>query len=153
MGKIKTASELQKTILNLKRKKKTIVFTNGCFDLLHPGHLKILNTAKRKGDIVVVGLNSDFSVKKIKGKKRPILSQKARAKILENIASVDFIVIFNQTTPYALIKKLKPDVLVKGGDWKNTQIVGRNLVKRICRVKISPGYSTSRIIRTIKKNA
>ena len=118
MGKIKNLKSLEADISSLKRKGKKIVFTNGCFDILHLGHLKILKEAKSKGDILVVGLNSDASIKKIKGPSRPIVNQRTRAKLLANMIGVDYVIIFNQATPYNLIKKIKPDILVKGGDWK-----------------------------------
>jgi len=153
MGKIKSLKRLQKIISKLKKQDKTIAFTNGCFDLIHPGHLKILAAAKKQGDVLIVGLNSDSSVKKIKGSKRPILNQNARSQILESIGIVDFIVLFQGKTPYSLIKKLRPDILVKGEDWGKDEVIGSNLVKKTYRVKMHPGYSTSRIITHIKKNA
>jgi len=103
-----------------------LFFTNGCYDLIHPGHLKVLSDAKAKGDILIVGLNSDASIKKIKGPKRPILSQKARSTILEYIEIIDYIIIFSQETPYELIKQIKPDILVKGGDWGKDKIIGNS---------------------------
>ena len=151
MGKLKTPAFLSKEITRLKDRGKKIVFTNGCFDILHPGHLKILKQAKKFGDILIVGLNSDLSVRKIKGKKRPILNEKARAQILEAIDIVDFIVLFKEATPYLLIKKIKPDILVKGGDWKKQDIVGNDIAGKVCRVKIYPGYSTTAIINKIKR--
>ena len=138
--------------MRLKGNNKRIVFTNGCFDILHLGHLKILEEAKKKGDILIVGLNSDASIRKIKGLKRPIISQKGRAKLLANMIQVDYVIIFNQATPYSLIKKIKPDILVKGGDWKQSEIVGNELVKKIYRVKLCLGHSTTNIINKIKKN-
>ncbi|MDP8289925.1 MAG: D-glycero-beta-D-manno-heptose 1-phosphate adenylyltransferase [Candidatus Susulua stagnicola] len=152
MGKIKNLKNLESDISNLKRKGKTIVFTNGCFDILHLGHLKILKEAKQKGDILVVGLNSDTSIKKIKGPQRPIVNQKTRANILANMIGVDYVILFNQATPYNLIKRIKPDILVKGGDWKQDKIVGNELVKKVYRVKLCPGHSTTSIINKIKKS-
>ena len=152
MGKIKNLKNLESDISNLKRKGKTIVFTNGCFDILHLGHLKILKEAKQKGDILVVGLNSDASIKQIKGPKRPIVNQKTRAKILANMIGVDYVILFNQATPYNLIKRIKPDILVKGGDWKQDKIVGNELVKKVYRVKLCLGHSTTNIINKIKKS-
>lgn len=150
MTKIKKISQLQKEISRLRKKGRTIVFTNGCFDILHPGHVKILRQAKQKGDVLIVGLNSDLSIKKIKGPQRPILDERARAKVLSALAAVDYIITFNEPTPYQLIQKIKPDILVKGGDWDRSSIVGRDLVKKIYRVKICPGYSTTNIIKKIK---
>ena len=152
MGKIKNLKGLKKDISRLKRKGKIIVFTNGCFDILHLGHLKILNVARQKGDVLIVGLNSDSSIQKIKGSKRPILTQDARAKLLANMIQVDYVVIFSEATPYNLIKRIKPDVLVKGGDWKKDKIVGNKLVKKVYRVKLCPGHSTTRIINKIKRD-
>ena len=152
MGKIKNLKDLKKDISKLKRKGKKIVFTNGCFDILHLGHLKILKEAKQKGDILIVGLNSDSSIKKIKGPKRPIVDQKTRAMLLSNIIGVDYVVIFNEATPYNLIKKINPDILVKGGDWKKDKIVGSDLIKKVYRVKLRSGHSTTQIINKIKKS-
>ena len=152
MGKIKNLKSLEADISSLKRKGKKIVFTNGCFDILHLGHLKILKEAKSKGDILVVGLNSDASIKKIKGPSRPIVNQRTRAKLLANMIGVDYVIIFNQATPYNLIKKIKPDILVKGGDWKQEKIVGNELVKKVYRVKLCLGHSTTSIINKIKKS-
>ena len=152
MGKIKSLKELKKAVSGLKRQGKKIVFTNGCFDILHLGHLKILNEARKKGDVLIVGLNSDSSIKRIKGSKRPILTQDARAKLLANMIGVDYVVIFSEATPYNLIKTIKPDVLVKGGDWKKDKIVGNKLVKKIHSVKLCSGHSTTRIINKIKKS-
>tara|TARA_B100000315_G_C14322370_1_gene471347 strand:+ start:221 stop:679 length:459 start_codon:yes stop_codon:yes gene_type:complete len=151
MGKIKTISTLKTEISRLKKKGKKIVFTNGCFDLLHPGHLKILSDAKKKGDILIVGINSDSSIKKIKPSGRPILDERARAKILEALELVDFVVLFKEKTPYNLIKKIKPDILVKGGDWGKDQIIGSDLVGKVYRIKLYPGYSTTNIINKIKR--
>ena len=153
MGKIKKISSLKKIITRLKKENKRIVFTNGCFDLIHPGHIKVLKDAKRQGDVLVVGLNSDSSVKKIKGKTRPILDEEARAEMLEAIAVVDYIVIFSEENPYSVIKEIKPDVLVKGGDWSKKEIIGGNLVGKIYRVKLKPSFSSTRIIEKIKRSA
>ncbi len=136
-------------------KDKTVVFTNGCFDLLHPGHIYLLEQAKSLGDILVVGLNSDNSVKRLKGEKRPIYSQKERAYMLSSLSCVDFIVIFEEDTPYNLIKSLKPDVLVKGNDWELDKVVGRDIVEKeggkIFLISVLENYSTSMIIEKIKK--
>lgn len=152
MSKIKSVKELKIIITRLKGKGKKIVFTNGCFDILHPGHLKILNQASQKGDVLVVGLNSDSSIRKIKGPKRPILNQKARANLLATMIPVNYVVIFNETTPYNLIKRIKPDILVKGGDWQKDKIVGNELVRKVYRIKLYPGSSTTGIIDKIKKS-
>jgi len=151
MSKLKTPQFLRKEVLRLKRKGKKVVFTNGCFDLLHPGHLSIFDSAKKQGDILIVGLNSDSSVRKIKGRNRPILNEKARVRMLEALALIDFIVLFRETDPYQIIKKIRPNVLVKGGDWKKRDIIGADLVDKVHRVKICPGYSTTRIMNKIKR--
>ncbi|MFA6280953.1 MAG: adenylyltransferase/cytidyltransferase family protein [Candidatus Omnitrophota bacterium] len=150
MGKVKALLPLQKIISSLKKKGNRIVFTNGCFDILHPGHIKILKEAKSKGDILVVGLNSDSSIKSIKGPGRPIMPQDARLIVLSAIEYVDFVVVFNQDTPYEIIKALRPDVLIKGEDWQKEKIIGREFAKKIFRIKFHPGYSTTSIIQKIK---
>ena len=151
MGKTKSLEEILLLAKKLKKEGKIIAFTNGCFDILHPGHIKILKEAKKKADILIVGLNSNISVKKIKGPQRPILSQSARAKILESIKYVDYVVIFNEKTPYNLIKRIKPDYLIKGADWTKEKVVGGNLAKNVFLVKLKKGYSTTNIINTIIK--
>jgi len=153
-NKIKTLPELLKALKKLRARHKRIVFTNGCFDILHAGHVNYLAGARFLGDALVVGLNSDDSVRRLKGKGRPIVTQKNRAKVLAALACVDFIVVFNNPTPFDLIKAIKPDVLVKGGDWKIKDIVGGRFV-RSCggRVKSLPyikGFSTKALIRKIK---
>lgn len=151
MAKTQTSIKLKEIVRRLKKKGKRIVFTNGCFDLLHPGHIKVFKEAKTKGDILIVAVNSDSSIKKLKGSKRPILKEKARIKILEHIDLIDYIVIFKTLTPYNLIKMLRPDVLVKGGDWQKKDIVGNDLVGRVYRVELSPDCSTTALIKNIKE--
>jgi rfaE bifunctional protein nucleotidyltransferase chain/domain len=133
--------------------KKKIVFTNGCFDLLHAGHADYLNKAKSLGDILVVGINSDASVRRIKGEKRPILPQQMRAYLLDNLKPVDYVVIFEEDTPLELIKAIKPDVLVKGADWDLERIVGADFVLsyggRVERIPFSFDISTSKVIERI----
>ncbi|MCP4653522.1 MAG: D-glycero-beta-D-manno-heptose 1-phosphate adenylyltransferase [Candidatus Omnitrophica bacterium] len=152
MSKLKTITTIKRIANRLKKEKKRIVFTNGCFDLLHPGHIKLLRDAKKNGNILIVGLNSDSSIKKIKGKKRPIMPQGSRAEVLSALELVDYVVIFTEKTPYNLIKEIKPHVLVKGSDWGENQIIGSELVKKIVRVKLFGGYSTTKIIEKITKN-
>ena len=130
---------------------KKIVFTNGCFDILHVGHIKYLEEAKKYGDVLVIGLNSDESVKKLKGKDRPINSQQDRLKVLFNLKSVDCVILFNEKTPLNLIKKIMPDVLVKGGDYKKDEVVGNKIVKKTLILSFIKGKSTSRLINKIKK--
>lgn len=125
-----------------------VIFTNGCFDVLHRGHIELLSYCHRLGDMVIVGLNSDDSVKRLKGKKRPINSQKDRKFMLESLRYVHKVVVFNEDTPYNLIKEIKPDIIVKGGDYKPEDVVGGD----VCEVKIFnyvPGYSTTKTIQDI----
>ncbi len=154
-NKIKTLSGLSR-ILKKRRKKKRIVFTNGCFDILHAGHVDYLSRAKSLGGILIVGLNSDSSVRKLKGKGRPIVSQKDRAKVLSALESVDFVVIFNDLTPIKLIKTIKPGVLVKGEDWKIKDIVGGFFVKSYggCVKNLSyiKGFSTRKLLKKIRSS-
>lgn len=154
--KVKTLKELTNIILDLKSRGKKIVFTNGCFDLLHYGHLKYLEKAKAKGDILVVAINSDSSVKKIKGNNRPITGEKDRARMIAGLGCVDYVVVFKEKTPLEVIKILKPDILVKGSDWKKNNIVGREVVLkkggRVLILSFLKGYSTTKLIKKIAKN-
>ena len=150
ISKIREAKNLAKTLSALRSKGKKIVFTNGCFDIIHAGHVDYLSKARRLGDVLVVGLNSDSSVKKIKGKDRAINRESDRAKVLSSLYFVDYITSFNETTPENLIKKVRPDILVKGGDWKIEDIVGSSFVRsyggKIKRIPFVKGYSTTSII-------
>lgn len=141
-------------ILKEERKKgKRVVFTNGCFDIIHAGHVDYLKKAKNLGDILVVGLNSDNSVKRIKGEKRPIIPQEMRAKVLSFLKPVDYVVIFEEDTPAKLIEAIKPDVLVKGGDWPLEKIIGKDFVEsyggRVLTIPFEYDISTSQIIEKI----
>ncbi len=153
--KIKKRTALIKEVEHLRKKGKKIVFTNGCFDILHAGHIQYLKKAKSLGNILIVGLNNDNSVRKIKGAGRPIVREKDRAKILAALEMIDFVVIFNEETPENLIKIIKPDILVKGADWKIKDIKGKNFVSsyggQIKRISFKKGYSTSKIISLIKR--
>jgi rfaE bifunctional protein nucleotidyltransferase chain/domain len=139
----------------LRADRKTVVFTNGIFDLIHPGHLRCLQQARRMGDALIVGVNSDRSVRANKGEGRPVMPELERAEVLAALTTVDAVVIFDDDTPYAIIKALKPDVLVKGADWGEDSIVGRDLVLgrggRVARVPFEAGYSTTRIIQIVQK--
>jgi len=154
-NKIKTASALKKRLVSLKNEGKSIVFTNGCFDILHYGHVKYLQEAKNTGNILVVAVNSDSSVKKLKGPSRPIVGQKNRTRVLSALESVDFVTIFSEDTPLKLIKLLKPDILVKGGDWDKKSIVGGRLVQswggKVISLPYVKGQSTTNIIDKIGK--
>lgn len=151
--KIKGLEELERIVPDLKGKGKRVVFTNGCFDLLHLGHIKYLDEARRLGDCLVVGLNSDESVKAIKGKMRPIFPQQDRAQILAALESVDYVVVFDEATPLELIQALKPDVLTKGGDWKPEEVVGKEFVEsyggKVLTSSLVEGCSTQSVIKTI----
>ena len=152
-GKIKTREELQRLIHNLKRSGKRIVFTNGCFDILHVGHVRYLEQARSLGDVLVVGINSDRSVRGLKGPRRPILPVEERGEILSGLGCTDYITVFDEPTPFELISLLQPDVLVKGGDWTPEQVVGREVVEgsggRVVILPFVEGSSTTNIIDVI----
>jgi D-beta-D-heptose 7-phosphate kinase/D-beta-D-heptose 1-phosphate adenosyltransferase len=154
-----SAFSFNSSVLVKKLKEKaecpqTIVFTNGCFDLLHVGHLRLLERAAEMGDLLVVGLNSDASVRRLKGPGRPILPFEERAELLAGLKAVDQVVGFDEETPLKLIEQIEPDVLVKGGDWPKQQIVGREVVERrggrVVTLPLSDDWSTSRIIDRIR---
>jgi len=153
--KIITLGCLAAIVKKLKRSGKKIVFTNGCFDILHYGHVKYLQDAKAKGDFLIVAINSDASVKKIKGPHRPIVSELDRMRTIASLACVDFVVLFNQTDPLKLIEVLLPDYLIKGSDWSADKIIGSDLVKKhggkVLTVKLVPGRSTTALIKKIVK--
>lgn len=141
----------------LMPKESAIVFTNGCFDLLHPGHVDYLERAKALGDCLVVGLNSDASVRRLKGPARPVTDEQSRSRVLAGLACVDYIILFTEDTPYELIRSIRPHILVKGGDWPVEQIVGRDVVEgdggRVLSIPFLPGYSTTSIIERILRMA
>ena len=149
--KIIGVAALKKELSALRKAGRTIAFTNGCFDLMHVGHVTYLQKAKKGNRVLVVGLNSDQSIHRIKGPSRPIVHQKSRAAVLFALACVDFVVLFNKETPYALIKTLRPDVLIKGADYKGQKVVGSDLVKRTELIALVKGFSTSKIVAKIKK--
>ena len=139
---------------DIRKKNKKLVFTNGCFDLIHRGHVAYLNEAKSLGDFLVIGLNSDSSVKKLdKGANRPFNNENDRAFVLDNLKAVDYVIIFSEDTPYNLIKNITPDYLVKGGDWKEEDIVGSDVVKanggKVISLKFVENYSTTSLIKKI----
>jgi D-beta-D-heptose 7-phosphate kinase/D-beta-D-heptose 1-phosphate adenosyltransferase len=150
-----TIAEASALVQRRRAAGQTIVFTNGVFDLLHVGHLRYLQHARGLGDALLVGVNSDRSVRTIKGPARPITSEAERAEVLEALACVDGVVIFDEDTPRDLIAALQPDVLVKGADWPEDAIVGRDIVEarggRVVRVHIEPGYSTTNLIDRIRR--
>lgn len=141
---------LKKILSSAQSHGKKIVFTNGCFDIIHAGHIKYLRQAKTLGDMLVIGLNSDASVSRIKPK-RPINPQEQRAEVLSSLEMVDYVTLFDEETPYELIKFLKPDILVKGGDWKKEDIVGSDIVDDTFSLPYIEGISTTGIIKRIKK--
>lgn len=151
--KIKSLRQLKKIVERLKKEGKKIVFTNGCFDILHAGHLYSLEKARKFGDVLIVGINSDNSVRKLKGKNRPIVGEKDRLYLISGFSCVDYCVMFREETPVNLIKSLKPDIIVKGADYKKEQIAGNDIVKtyggKVMRVPLVPGKSTSSLIRKI----
>jgi rfaE bifunctional protein nucleotidyltransferase chain/domain len=151
--KIVTRTALAAISRRMAREGKRLVFTNGCFDLMHPGHVRLLSRARRLGDALAVALNSDASVRRIKGPLRPILKQKERAELLAALECVDFVVVFPEPTPRQIIRAVRPKVLVKGGDWTPTAIVGRDTVERDGgEVRVIPhrkGFSTTAILRRI----
>lgn len=151
---------LEQAILRFGRKERNgqrLVFTNGCFDLLHPGHIHTLEKARQLGNLLVVGLNSDGSTRQFKGPGRPLIPGLERAEILASLESVDAVVIFDELTPRKVITALLPDVLVKGGDWASHRIVGREEVEdsggQVVSTPVVPGYSTSEILRKIREGA
>lgn len=150
-------NRLAAVVHGLRRQGKTIAFTNGCFDLLHAGHLDYLERIKSKADYLIVAVNSDSSVKRIKGSNRPIIPAKERAALVAALKPVDYVTIFSESTPLKVICVLKPDLLAKGGDWKPDRIVGREIVEsrggRVLVVPTLKGHSTSRLIHRIRKSA
>ncbi len=157
MGKIVSQDELILLIAREKRNGRRIVFTNGCFDLLHPGHVRCLAEARALGDLLVVAVNSDRSVRGNKGSERPLVPQNDRAEVLAALSSVDYVAIFDAPTPRDLIARLLPSVLVKGADWGPNEVVGREEVEaaggRVVSIPLTPGYSTTSLLQKIRKTA
>jgi len=153
MKPIYTRAEILAIRKTLKEEKKKVVFTNGCFDVLHAGHVDYLNKAKAAGDVLILGLNSDASVKRIKGEKRPIVSEEERAFILSNLKAVDYVTLFEEDTPHEIISELIPDILIKGADWAIDKIVGRDIVEanggEVKTISFVTDQSTTNIIQTI----
>jgi rfaE bifunctional protein nucleotidyltransferase chain/domain len=152
---VSNQSDLRLDVQDLKRAAKKIVFTNGCFDLLHPGHVKLLEQAKSLGDTLIVGINSDGSVRKNKGANRPVMPAGERAEILAGLAAVDYVVVFDEPTPRELIAAILPNILVKGSDWGADEIVGREDVEgvggRVVSIPVEPGFSTTNLILRIQR--
>jgi D-beta-D-heptose 7-phosphate kinase/D-beta-D-heptose 1-phosphate adenosyltransferase len=154
-NKLKTWEEITDISRKLKEQSKTIVFTNGCFDILHAGHVKYLAEAKELGNILILGLNSDSSVKRLKGNDRPVNNEQDRAVVLSALCSVSYIVVFDEDTPYELINNIKPNILVKGGDWKPEDIVGHDIVSsyngRVMSLSFIEGKSTTDIVNKLRE--
>ncbi len=148
-NKVVERAKLKDIVVQLKNEGKKVVFTNGCFDLLHVGHIRYLTEAKNLGDILVIGLNSDSSVSKIKPG-RPINPEQQRSEVLSALFMVDYITLFGEDTPFELIKEIKPDVLVKGADWKKEDIIGSDIVPDVQTIPFVEGISTSEIIKKIQ---
>lgn len=155
MGKVASQSELIPIVAQAKREGRRVVFTNGCFDILHPGHIRLLEAARDLGDILVLALNSDRSVRENKGPSRPLVPEAERAEVAAALAAVDYVVLFDEPTPREIIARLLPDILVKGSDWGPDEIVGREEVEaaggRVVSIPLEPGYSTSSIIERAAK--
>ena len=155
MGRTVSPEELIALLGRAGRGAQRVVFTNGCFDLLHPGHIRMLEEARSLGDVLVVGLNSDASVRKVKGETRPAIGEDERAELLAGLEAVDFVVLFGEPTPRELIAELLPDFLVKGADWPPNEIVGREEVEaaggRVVSIRLEPGHSTSGILEQVRK--
>ena len=153
--KIQSWTALSRIVRQAKTRGRTVVFTNGCFDLLHAGHVTLLEQAKQLGDLLIVAINGDRSVRRLKGKDRPLVGQRDRARILAALESVDYVTVFHEPTPERLVARLRPHVLIKGADWGVRHIVGRDIVERdggrVVRIPLLKGYSTSRLIERIRK--
>jgi D-beta-D-heptose 7-phosphate kinase/D-beta-D-heptose 1-phosphate adenosyltransferase len=151
--KIKNINAIKSIVARLKTRRKKVVFTNGCFDILHVGHIRYLRKARSLGDILVVGLNTDRSVRQIKGENRPIVPQGERAEVLAALEVVDYVVLFDEPDPFALIEKVKPTILVKGADWPKDKIIGRDVVEkgggRVVRIPLVRGASSTGVIEKI----
>jgi len=154
ISKIKSFKQIQVLSQKIRKQKKKIVFTNGCFDLIHVGHIFYLRKAKALGNVLIVGLNNDRSIRKIKGPNRPIHPERARATVLSALEMIDYIVLFGEETPIRLIKAIQPHVLVKGGDWKIAQMVGAPEVKswggQVKQIPLVKGYSTTCALQKLK---
>jgi D-beta-D-heptose 7-phosphate kinase/D-beta-D-heptose 1-phosphate adenosyltransferase len=155
MRKLLTLSELKRRIKSARGSGKRVVFTNGCFDLIHPGHVRYLRAAKRLGDVLVVALNSDDSIRRLKGRGRPLVPARDRCEVVAALEMVDYVAVFSDDTPYQLIKALQPDILVKGGDWQPDQIVGADLVRArggtVRSLPFARGYSTTALVKKVQR--
>jgi len=154
LGIVLSQDELSIHIADARRSGRRIVMTNGCFDLLHPGHMRCLEQARSLGDLLVVAINSDASVRRLKGAGRPVVPEAERAEILAALEAVDYVTVFDEDTPQQIIARVLPDILVKGGDWGADQIVGRAEVEaaggRVVTIPLEPGYSTTALLERIR---
>jgi rfaE bifunctional protein nucleotidyltransferase chain/domain len=155
MKKILSWEALKSEVERRRLRGEKIAFTNGCFDILHVGHVRYLEEARRMGDLLILALNSDLSVRAIKGEKRPLVPERERAEVVASLAAVDYVTLFDETTPLKLIEYLRPDCLVKGGDWKEEAVVGRDAVRswggRVVLVPVVEGASTTNIVEKIRQ--
>jgi D-glycero-beta-D-manno-heptose 1-phosphate adenylyltransferase len=155
LGRVVSQEELLSRVAGEKAAGRRIVFTNGCYDLLHPGHVRLLEKSRKLGDVLILALNTDRSVRENKGAARPIMPEDERAEVAAALEAVDYVVLFDEATPREIIAKILPDVLVKGGDWGPDEIVGREEVEaaggRVVSIEIETGYSTSAILESIQK--
>jgi D-glycero-beta-D-manno-heptose 1-phosphate adenylyltransferase len=155
LGQVVSQEELILRLAEVRRARRRIVFTNGCFDILHPGHIRLLEAARNLGDVLVLAINTDRSVRANKGNGRPVIPEAERAEVVAALAAVDYVVLFDEPTPREIVTRIKPDVLVKGSDWGANEIVGREEVElaggRVVSLPLEPGYSTSSIIERIAK--
>lgn len=153
--KIKERTELARILVSHRRNGLRIVFTNGCFDLMHPGHVRYLEQARSLGDMLIVAVNSDASVSRLKGPERPVQNEQDRCEVMAALQCVDFVTVFAEDTPFEIISELRPDILVKGGDWSKENIVGRDIVEagggQVLSISFEEGFSTTRIIERIRR--
>jgi D-beta-D-heptose 7-phosphate kinase / D-beta-D-heptose 1-phosphate adenosyltransferase len=149
--KIVSKEQLLRSLSQVKHRDKTVVFTNGCFDIVHRGHLQYLKKARNFGDMLIIGLNSDSSVRDLKGPERPINNEQDRALMLASLEFVDYVCIFEEETPYDLLKDIKPSILVKGGDYAIDEVIGREFANEVRLVQFVDGYSTTNIIKKMEK--
>jgi D-beta-D-heptose 7-phosphate kinase/D-beta-D-heptose 1-phosphate adenosyltransferase len=140
---------MKSEVARLQKAGKKVVFTNGCFDLLHLGHVSLFKKAKSMGDVLIVAINSDKSLRCLKGPKRPLVGEKDRAKLLLSLKPVDYVIVFNEHTPKEILSEIRPDILVKGGDYKLSEIIGREFVKKVYRFSFVKGKSTTNLINLI----
>ncbi|HPI04055.1 MAG TPA: D-glycero-beta-D-manno-heptose 1-phosphate adenylyltransferase [Candidatus Goldiibacteriota bacterium] len=152
---IMNREKLKKAVNSLKKAGKKVVFTNGCYDLLHVGHIRLLQSARKKGDKLIVAINSDASVRRIKGDKRPLVNQKERAETLAALECIDIVTVFNEDDPFNIIKDIMPDILVKGGDWPLDKIIGSDIVikngGKVMNIKYQAGKSTTNLVGRVVK--